>query len=164
MKPLPERGLLLLLAAVQFIHITDFMILMPLGPQLMRELDLGPGRFSALVSSYTLAAGLAGLAIFSLAVPPAQRGAFLSLSACTRDVASGLVSTLGGVVVSQSSDGTLRHYSVLGWIAVGFGPVSLALAAQVRDQDRHPHHRYPGHGHPPSSPSEERLPDRGTAL
>jgi len=61
MKPLPERLLLLLLAAVQFTHIMDFMILMPLGPQLMRELDIGPGRFSALVSSYTLAAGMVGL-------------------------------------------------------------------------------------------------------
>ena len=105
-----------------------------------------------------------GQAILSLAVPPVQRGAFLSLTACTRDFASGLVSSLGGVVVSQSGDGTLRHYSVLGWIAVGFGLVSLALAAKVGDQDRHTPHRDPGHGHPHPSPSKEHLPDRGTAL
>jgi hypothetical protein len=37
--PLPEMGLLLLLAAVQFTHIMDFMM-MP-GPQLMRKLDIG---------------------------------------------------------------------------------------------------------------------------
>lgn len=61
MKSLPERPLLLLLAVVQFTHIMDFMILMPLGPQLMRELGIGPGRFSALVSAYTLSAGLVGL-------------------------------------------------------------------------------------------------------
>jgi predicted MFS family arabinose efflux permease len=35
-----ERNLLLLLAAVQFTHIMDFMIMMPLGPQLMRELGI----------------------------------------------------------------------------------------------------------------------------
>jgi len=41
MRPLSERSLLLLLlAAVQFTHIMDFMIMMPLGPQLMRELRL----------------------------------------------------------------------------------------------------------------------------
>jgi MFS transporter, DHA1 family, inner membrane transport protein len=37
---LSERKLLLLLAAVQFTHIMDFMIMMPLGPQLMRELGI----------------------------------------------------------------------------------------------------------------------------
>lgn len=56
-----ERSLLLLLATVQFTHIMDFMIMMPLGPQLMRNLDIGPGRFSALVSAYTISAGLVGL-------------------------------------------------------------------------------------------------------
>lgn len=59
--PLSERSLLLLLAGVQFTHIMDFMILMPLGPELMRELGLGPGEFSALVSAYTVAAGVVGL-------------------------------------------------------------------------------------------------------
>jgi len=61
MKTLSERWLLLLLAAVQFTHIMDFMILMPLGPQLMRELHIGPGQFSALVAAYTISSGVVGL-------------------------------------------------------------------------------------------------------
>jgi predicted MFS family arabinose efflux permease len=61
MRALPERLLLLLLASVQFTHIVDFMIMMPLGPQLMRELAVTPGQFSALVSAYTISAGLVGL-------------------------------------------------------------------------------------------------------
>ncbi|MDD5139837.1 MAG: hypothetical protein PHY43_06195 [Verrucomicrobiales bacterium] len=44
-----ERTLLLLLAAVQFTHILDFMVIMPLGEQLMRELAIGPG--SSVISS-----------------------------------------------------------------------------------------------------------------
>src|SRR5690242_4509570 len=56
-----ERAILLLLAAVQFTHIMDFMIMMPLGPQLMRELSIGPGQFSALVAAYTLSSGVVGL-------------------------------------------------------------------------------------------------------
>jgi predicted MFS family arabinose efflux permease len=56
-----ERTILLLLAAVQFTHIMDFMIMMPLGPQLMRELEIGPGRFSALVAAYTVSSGVVGL-------------------------------------------------------------------------------------------------------
>ncbi|HMO65217.1 MAG TPA: MFS transporter [Verrucomicrobiota bacterium] len=62
MKPVSERTLLLLLAAVNFTHIMGFMILMPLGPQLMRDLGIGPAAFSWLVSAYTLAAGAVGLA------------------------------------------------------------------------------------------------------
>jgi len=61
MKQLSERSLLLMLAAVQFTHIVDFMILMPLGPQLMRELQIGPGQFSALVAAYTDTSGIVGL-------------------------------------------------------------------------------------------------------
>src|SRR5215510_7938903 len=60
MNRLTERSLLLLLAAVQFTHIVDFMILMPLGPQLMRELQIGPGHFSALVAAYTISSGAVG--------------------------------------------------------------------------------------------------------
>src|SRR5215468_7011451 len=61
MNRFSERSLLLLLAAVQFTHLVDFMILMPLGPQLMRELAIGPGQFSALVAAYTISSGVVGL-------------------------------------------------------------------------------------------------------
>jgi predicted MFS family arabinose efflux permease len=60
-RPLPERLLLLLLAAVQFTHILDFMVLMPLGPQLMRLFDIQPYQFSNLVASYTFSAAVAGV-------------------------------------------------------------------------------------------------------
>jgi len=56
-----ERLVLLVLAAIQFTHIMDFMVMMPLAPQLMRELDLGAGQFSALVAAYSIAAGIVGL-------------------------------------------------------------------------------------------------------
>src|SRR4051812_4457686 len=62
MSRLPsERVVLLVLAAIQFTHIMDFMVMMPLAPQLMRELDLGAGQFSALVAAYSVAAGIVGL-------------------------------------------------------------------------------------------------------
>ncbi len=61
MKQLSERSLLLLLAAVQFTHVMDFMIMMPLGPQLMRVMDIGPGRFAAFVAAYTVSSGVVGL-------------------------------------------------------------------------------------------------------
>ena len=63
-KPLlSEKRLLLLLAAVQFTHIMDFMIMMPLGPQLMRELDISAQQYGGLVSSFALTAGIVGLLV-----------------------------------------------------------------------------------------------------
>lgn len=56
-----ERWVLLLLTAVQFAHTLDFMIMMPLGPQLMRAFGISAGQFGALVSAYTFSAGAAGL-------------------------------------------------------------------------------------------------------
>jgi DHA1 family inner membrane transport protein len=61
MKPLSERSLLLLLAAVQFTHIMDFMIMMPLGPQLMRVMEIGPGQFAAFVAAYAISSGIVSL-------------------------------------------------------------------------------------------------------
>ncbi len=57
-----ERILLLILAAVQFAHITDFMMLMPLGARLLEQLNITPTQFGILVSSYTFSAGIAGFA------------------------------------------------------------------------------------------------------
>jgi MFS transporter, DHA1 family, inner membrane transport protein len=60
---LSEKNLLLLLAAVQFTHIMDFMIMMPLGPKLMRELNIDARQFGGLISSFTLTAGIVGLVV-----------------------------------------------------------------------------------------------------
>ncbi len=56
-----ERLLVALLTTVQFTNITDFVVMMPLGPQLMRAFDIGPHGFGALVSAYNLSAGLSAL-------------------------------------------------------------------------------------------------------
>ncbi|MDH5246730.1 MAG: MFS transporter [Betaproteobacteria bacterium] len=55
-----ELPLLLTLAAVQFTHVVDFMIMMPLGPQFMRLFAIGPQQFGFMVSAYTFAAAASG--------------------------------------------------------------------------------------------------------
>lgn len=61
MTPKKEKLLLYTLATIQFTAIMDFMIVMPLGPQLMRLFDINPAQFGIIVSSYTFAAGFTGL-------------------------------------------------------------------------------------------------------
>ncbi len=53
---LHEKRLLLILAAVQFCHIIDFMIIMPLGKTIMAEFNISPGQFAWVVSAYAGAA------------------------------------------------------------------------------------------------------------
>lgn len=56
-----ELILLALLAIVQFTHIIDFMIVMPLGAQFMDIFEISPQQFSWIVTSYALAAFVSGL-------------------------------------------------------------------------------------------------------
>ncbi len=74
-----ERLVVIVLATVQFATIVDFMIVMPLGPQLMRTLDIGPAKFGMIVSSYTFAAGAAGLVASAIADRYGRRFTFLTL-------------------------------------------------------------------------------------
>jgi MFS transporter, DHA1 family, inner membrane transport protein len=55
-----ERALLFILAAVNFTHIMDFMIMMPLGPQLMKLFQISPQQFGFAVSAYSITAGITG--------------------------------------------------------------------------------------------------------
>src|SRR5688572_1153683 len=55
-----ERIILVLLAAVNFTHILDFMIMMPLGNYLMPFFHITPRQFSFLVGAYPIAAFLSG--------------------------------------------------------------------------------------------------------
>ena len=75
-------------------------------------------------------------AIVTLAVPSSRRGAFLSLTSCARDLASGVSSMLGGWIVTKQPDGRLLHFNWLGWIAVGGGLLSILVARTVHTNDK----------------------------
>ncbi len=61
LSPKREFWLLMTLAGIQFTHILDFMIMMPLGPQFTQIFAITDAQFGLLVSAYTLAAGVSGL-------------------------------------------------------------------------------------------------------
>src|SRR3954471_6795907 len=74
-----EWLLLLVLAAVQFTHNVDFMIIMPLGPVYRRELGLTPQEFGAVVAAYTIAAGVAAVAAAQVLDRFGRKAALLTL-------------------------------------------------------------------------------------
>jgi len=56
-----EAFVIAILAILQFTVVLDFMVLSPLGAQLMEELKILPSQFSAVVSAYAFSAGISGL-------------------------------------------------------------------------------------------------------
>jgi len=77
-----ERFFLFSLAGIQFTHILDFMIMMPLGPEFIRELHINTHQFGLLLSSYTFAAAIAGVFATYFIDRFERRVLLLSLYAC----------------------------------------------------------------------------------
>jgi len=98
-----SRALLWLLAAVQFTLLLDFMLLMPLGPELLRSLQISAAEFGWAVSGYTFASALAGLAGFFWIDRLVPRHALLILYAAfiTATLACGAASTLRGLLAAR---------------------------------------------------------------
>ncbi len=69
MKAPPERKaftryqvfIVAILSFIQFTVILDFMVIAPLGAQLMNTLDISPAQFGWVVSAYAFSAGISGL-------------------------------------------------------------------------------------------------------
>jgi len=57
-KTIHEWPVLLVLAATQFIHILDFMMIMPLGPEFIRLYGISTQQFGFLVTVYTFSAAI----------------------------------------------------------------------------------------------------------
>lgn len=56
-----ESLLIFMLASIQFLHILDFMIIMPLGDVFILDFKIDASKFSFMVSSYSISAGVFGL-------------------------------------------------------------------------------------------------------
>lgn len=141
-----ERLLLLVLAAAMFTHIMDFMIMMPLGPQLMRLFDISPQQFSLLVASYTITAGVSGFAAAFLIDRFDRRktllfiyvGFALGTIACafaptyeilliTRSLTGAFGGVLGALILAIVSDAVPleRRAQGIGMVMASFGVASV---------------------------------------
>ncbi|MDA8791877.1 MFS transporter [Bacteriovoracaceae bacterium] len=65
LSPSQEKILVTLLVGIQFCHILDFVIMMPLAPLFMRKLSIGTDQFSQLISAYSFASGVIGILVIS---------------------------------------------------------------------------------------------------
>lgn len=125
-----ERIILYLLAASQFTHIMDFMIIMPLGEMLMEELHINSQEFSFLVASYTLTAGVSGL-ISAFFVDSFDRKKFFLVAYsgfAIGTVLCGVVDDYAGLITARILTGAFGGVISSTVIAI----VSDAIASQRR--------------------------------
>lgn len=115
--PAREARIVRVLAGLQFMHVLDFVLMMPLGPQLMRLFALTPRDFGLLVSVYMFAAAAAGIAASAVADRFDRRRVLLAL-------ASGFMLAAVATAAAQTYAMLLAAHAFAG----AFGGV---LAAQV---------------------------------
>lgn len=94
-----EKILLFVLACIQFCHILDFLIMMPLGPRLTRAYNLDPHQFALLVSAYTFSAGISGF--------------LASFFVDKFDRKKSLLFFLSGFIIGTFTCGLSNHYETL---------------------------------------------------
>lgn len=105
--PPAEQRLIWILAAVQFTHILDFMVMMPLGPQLMALFDIDAVRFGVLISAYTAAAAVASL-LAALVLDRFDRRVLLRLGYflfALATIACGLANTFEQLLIARTTAG-----------------------------------------------------------
>jgi MFS transporter, DHA1 family, inner membrane transport protein len=120
---------LLVLALVQFTSIVDFMVVMPLGPQMIAKLRLTTEQFSLIVASYSISAGLAGLLASSIMDRFGRKTAYLSL--------------FGGFLLGTLACGMTQEYVTLvaaraltGAFGGILGGLGLTIIADVFPEER----------------------------
>ncbi len=124
-----ERRVILLAALIQFINVTDFMMVMPLGPDFADELGIPIERIGIIGASYTFAAAFMGV-VSAFFLDRFQRRAAILVSL------AGLIAAtaLGAVVWDEASMLTARI------IAGAFGgpltALGIALVADIVPTER----------------------------
>lgn len=121
--------ILFTLAALHCIGIVDFMIVMPLGPQLLAELGIDARRFSWVVSAYTLAAGLTGVLAAPWLDRVSRRSAYLafSIGLLAGTAACGLATSYPLLLAARCATGAFGGVQ---------GGLALAIVADVFPPER----------------------------
>ncbi|MEW6055024.1 MAG: MFS transporter [Bdellovibrionota bacterium] len=115
-----ERKIVLMIAAVQFVNVLDFMMVMPLGPDFARELSIPLSKLGWIGGSYTASAAIAGL-LGAIVLDRFDRRKALLFSLFFL----GIATLVGGL--ASHGDALL----VTRWIAGAFGGPATSLALSI---------------------------------
>ncbi|MFA9213630.1 MAG: MFS transporter [Candidatus Methylacidiphilales bacterium] len=127
-----ERIMLITLAAINFVNIMDFMIMMPLGPNLIKTFNITTSDFGILVSSYSISAFISGI-ITTFIINKFERKDYLMrifIGFLIGTFACGLAPTYATLLVARFATGLFG--GVLGAIVLAI--VSDAIPFERRGQ------------------------------
>ncbi|MBJ7428228.1 MAG: MFS transporter [Bacteroidia bacterium] len=127
-----ERIMLFTLAAINFVNIMDFMIMMPLGPNLIKTFNITASDFGILVSSYSISAFISGI-ITTFIINKFERKDYLMrifIGFLIGTFACGLAPTYATLLVARFATGLFG--GVLGAIILAI--VSDAIPFERRGQ------------------------------
>jgi predicted MFS family arabinose efflux permease len=107
LSPAQEKRFLWVLAGIQFSHIVDFMVMMPLGPQIMEAFGISAAAFGLLVSSYTYTGAVSGLITASVIDRFDKRRYLLGVFTgfVLASIACGLAQSFTWLVVARATAG-----------------------------------------------------------
>lgn len=71
-------------------------------------------------------------AMVTSAVLPQYRGSFMALNSSLQQFTMGIVTLIGGLIITNNSKGELEHYNVVGYIAIIGTVVSVIIARKVK--------------------------------
>lgn len=62
---------------------------------------------------------------------PADRGAFMSVNSAVQQLSGGIASTIAGMIVYKSADGSIQNYPILGMVVTGTMIIAMLLMGRV---------------------------------
>jgi MFS transporter, DHA1 family, inner membrane transport protein len=71
-------------------------------------------------------------AIITSTIPPHLRGRFMSLNSATQQLAMGLSTLVGGLIIQNDAQGRLLHYPVVGYVGIAMALISIGLVFGVK--------------------------------
>jgi MFS family permease len=71
-------------------------------------------------------------AMVTSAVPPQFRGSFMALNSALQQFTMGIITLIGGLIITNNEKGELQHYHIVGYIAVVGTILSLIIAKRIR--------------------------------
>lgn len=71
-------------------------------------------------------------AMVTSAVPPQFRGSFMALNSALQQFTMGIITLIGGLIITNNEKGELEHYNIVGYIAIAGTLLSLYIAKKVK--------------------------------
>jgi multidrug resistance protein len=124
-----EQRFLLLLSAMNFTNIVDFMVMMPLSAYLMRDFGITTAQFGMLVSAYALSAAVSSLMMTSIADRFERKRALLACYA-------GLIVGTIGCALAPSYALLLVARVVAGFFGGVLGSIIMAMVGDAIPDER----------------------------